>query len=97
MNIRKGFVGTNPYAPRLPIPQPCVDSKSIYLSHLDILYIFKDTRQVAKDYIEQLLPQLALQVPKDKLLKVYWTLPDNGYFEFDYNTKVLSYCSIEKK
>jgi hypothetical protein len=96
MNVRRGFVGTNPHAPRIRIPQVCVDSKTIYLSELDVLYLFKDTRQVASDYVEMLLPHLALQVPKDDLIKAYWTMPPNGWLEFDYSRKMLLYCSLEK-
>ena len=97
MFVRRGFVGTNPNAPRVPIPKPCYDARTIYLNELDILTIFKDRRDFAQKYVEEVLPQLALQVQKDKLLHVYKNLPDNGYFEFDYGTKVLSYCSLEKK
>lgn len=96
MNVKKGFLGTNPHAPRLPIPQICVEKKSVYLSQLDVLFLFKDTRPEAKQYIEMLLPQLAIQLPKDKLLEAFWKKPDSDWFEFDYTTKVLSYCSLEK-
>lgn len=97
MEVKRGFLGTNPNAPRLPIPQPCIDSKSIYLSATDVLYLFKDTRLVSKMYIEEILPQLAIQLPKDKLLEAFWKMPDNGWMEFDYTRKVLSYCFLEKK
>lgn len=97
MEVKKGFLGTNPNAPRLPIPQACIDSKSIYLSGLDVLYLFKDTRVIAKMYVEEILPQLAIQCPKDKLLEAFYKMPDNGWMEFDYKTKVLSYCFVEKK
>ena len=97
MQVKKGFLGTNPNAARIPIPQACIDSKSIYLSATDVLYLFKDTRMIARMYIEDILPQLCLQAPKDKLIEAFWKMPDNGYMEFDYTTKVLSYCSFEKK
>lgn len=97
MNTKRGFIGTAVNAPRLPIPQACLDSKTIYLSNMDVLYLFKDTRQVARDYIDLVLPQLALQVPKDKLLEGFWKTPESSWFEFDYTTKVLSYCFLEKK
>lgn len=97
MNVKRGFLGTNPNAPHIPIPQPCVDSKSIYLSATDVLYLFKDTRTIAKMYIEEILPQLCLQAPKEKLIEAFYKMPDNGWFEFDYATKVLSYCFLEKK
>ena len=97
MEVKRGFLGTNPNAPKIPIPQPCIDSKSIYLSDMGVLYLFKDTRTIAKMYIEEILPQLAIQLPKDKLIEAFWKIPDNGWFEFDYATKVLSYCFLEKK
>ena len=43
-----------------------------------------------------LLPQLALQIPKDKLLEAFWKMPDNAWMEFDYGRKVLSICFLEK-
>ena len=94
--LRRSVLGGNPNALRIPIPQTCVDSKTIYVSELDVLYLFKDTRQVARDYVEMLLPHLALQVPKDKLLEAFWKMPPNGWFEFDYSRKMLCYCSLEK-
>jgi hypothetical protein len=96
MNLRRKVLGTNPHAPRIPIPQTCVDSKTIYLSELDVLFLFKDTRQVARNYVEMLLPHLALQVPKDTLIEAFWKMPDNGWFEFEYTRKMLCYCSLEK-
>lgn len=96
MNVKRGFLGTNPNAPRLPIPQACVDAQTIVLNKLDCLCLFKDTRQVARDYIETILPQLALQIPADKLVEAFWKMPPNAWMEFDYGRKVLSICFLEK-
>ena len=94
--LRRGILGGNPNAPHIPIPQTCIDSKTIYLSDLAVLYLFKDTREAAARYVEMLLPHLAPQIPKDDLIKAYWTMPPNGWLEFDYARKVLRYCSLEK-
>lgn len=96
MRVKRGFLGTNPNAPRIPIPRACVDSRTIYINELDCLCLFKDTRQVARDYLEMVLPQLAIQLPKDKLIEAFWKMPDNAWMEFDYGRKVLSICFLEK-
>lgn len=96
MNVKRGLVGGNPSAPRLPIPQICQDSKTLYISELDVLFLFKDTRAEAARYVETLLPHLAPQVPSDLLISAYWKMPPNGWLEFDYVRKRLCYCSLEK-
>ena len=96
MKIKRGFLATSPNAPRIPIPRACVDSRTLYINELDTLCLFKDKRQVAQDYINQILPLLALQIPKDKLLEGFWSMPENAWMEFDYGRKVLSICFLEK-
>lgn len=97
MHVRRTFLGTNPNAPRIPIPKPCYDDRTIYLSLMDVLFLYKDKRDFAQAYVEKILPLLAVQISPDKLLMLYKNLPDNGHLEFDYSTKILSYCSLEKK
>lgn len=96
MNVRRGFLGTSPNGPRIPIPRVCLDSRTIYVNELDCLCMFKDTREVAKNYLEMILPLLAIQIPKDKLLEGFWKMPENAWMEFDYGRKVLSICFLEK-
>ena len=96
MKVKRGFLGTSPNAPRVPIPKACLDSRTIYVNDLDTLLLFQDTRDVARQYIEAVLPLLALQIPKDKLLEGFWSMPDNAWMEFDYGRKVLNICFLEK-
>lgn len=96
MRVKRGFLGTNPNAPRLPIPRACLLSQTIYINELDCLCLFKDTREYAKTYIEEILPQLAIQIPKDKLIEGFWKMPENAWMEFDYGRKVLYICFLEK-
>ena len=96
MRVKRGFLATSPNAPRIPIPRACLDSRTIYINELDVLCLFKDTREVARAYIETILPLLALQIPKDSLIATFWKMPDNAWMEFDYGRKVLSICFLEK-
>ena len=97
MEVTRHFVSTCINPPNLRIPTMCYDARTIYVNQMDILFLWKDKREIARQFLDGLLPILAPLVPRDALLTAFWTTPDNVWFEFDYRTKVLSYCSLEKK
>lgn len=96
MEVTRSFVSTCPNPPNLRIPKICYDARTIYVNQMDILHLCKDRREVARQFLEALLPLLAPLLHKDALLTAFWKTPDNSWFEFDYTTKVLSYCFLEK-
>ncbi len=97
MEIQKRFVSTCINPPQFQIPKMCYDSRTIYVNKMNILFLVKDRREGARQLLDALLPVLVPLSPPEKVREVFWNSPDSSWFEFDYSTKVLSYCSMEKK
>jgi hypothetical protein len=97
MELKRVQIGVYPTAKFGRIPQECIDARTITLNKMKVLSCFKDRRSFAVGYMSQLLAHLG--VPQsDKMLKwFYEEMPDNGYLEMNYETRVLSLCLLEKK
>lgn len=96
MDVKRVILGAHPNPVRRPIPAICEKARTVYLSQMQVLFLFKDRRPEAIAYLEALLPQLILGDGK-ALVKLFWEMPDSSWLEFDYGKRTLSLCSLEKK
>lgn len=100
MEVERKILGGNPAALIHPIPDMCAQTRTITLNKLKVLHIFRDRRTTAMDYINDTLPRLIIMdKPQiEKLKRWFWLeMPDNGYLEFDFGKKTLSFCLLKKK
>ena len=100
MEVQRKILGGNPAAQIHPIPDMCVQTRTITLSKLKILHIFRDRRPTAMAWINDTLPRLMImdKPAMDKFIHWFWVeMPDNGYLEFDFGKKTLSFCLLQKK
>ena len=79
------------------IPETCLKEKTITLNLMTQLHLFKDRRPEAVEYINGFLTHLGYP-NAEKLVSWFWNeMPDNGFLQFDYATKILCFCLIDKK
>lgn len=100
MEHRKVVLGGNPSAQIRPIPDMCVKDRTITLNKMKVLNIFKDRRPTAQAWINDAIPRLIIMDDhkKQKLVTWFWEeMPNNSWLEFDFGTKLLSLCVLEKK
>lgn len=100
MEHKKVVLGGNPSAQIRPIPDMCVQDRTITLNKMAVLNIFKDRRPTAQAWINDAIPRLIIMDDhkKQKLVTWFWEeMPNNSWLEFDFGTKLLSLCILEKK
>ena len=78
-------------------PQCCIDSKTICMDTFKTkLFLFRDTRPQALEYVEEILPTLIdTATKKEDAIKWYKSL-EHDWIEFDFTTNQLSLCSLKK-
>lgn len=97
MDFKRYYIGKYPNPMYGSIPEACLRDKTIYINNMHQLWLTKDRRPEAVDYINNIIPRLGCPFYQ-KLLSWFWNeMPDNGFLEFDYSTKVLCFCQIQKK
>ena len=99
MSAERVLLGGGPQ-PRLDIPIP-TDShrdRTIYMPITkDRLFLRKDTRGPARQYIYDVLPSLLVKNwTPEKATKWFYDLPDYSWLEFEVHTKLLYLCSLKK-
>lgn len=98
MEVRKVFVAKAISPLKKDPPRLCEQSKTIvYDTFKTKLYLFPDGRPEALEWVNEVLPTLLpLPTPREAVLPFYRSLKDQ-YLEFDWTTKTLYLCFLEKK
>lgn len=97
MEFKRFVIGKYPNPMYGVIPEQCLRDKTITLNQLTQLCITRDRRPEAIEFINGLIPRLGVPFAR-QLLEWFWNeMPDNGFLQFDYATKILCFCLIEKK
>jgi len=96
MNCQKTFLARAINPLRKDPPKSCIQDKTIvYDTFKNSLFLFKDTRPEAKEFVNLVLPTLTDTTTKpDDLLKLYNSM-DGQWLEFQYDTKILYLCSLK--
>ena len=95
MKITKVVIGGHPAPLRRPIPDSIAYRKTVTLNVLGQMNIFQDRNPDAIQWIEEILPSLMIGRPED-ILHRFWSMDSHSWWCFDYGTKTLSLCSLEK-
>lgn len=97
MEVKRTLIGNHPHPLIDPIPDMCVRDRTITLNKLKELRIFADRRPTARKWIDENIPRIFFGDSK-KLVSWFWNeLPANGWLEFDFGSKILYLCTLEKK
>lgn len=98
MEVKKTLIGNHPNPLIHPIPDMCVRDRTITLNKLKVLQIFPDKRPTAQAWINDTIPRIYFGNNPDKLINFFWCeMPSNGWLEFDFGSKILYLCTLEKK
>lgn len=98
MEVKKTLIGNHPNPFMKDIPDICVRDRTITLNKLKELRIFPDRRPSARAWINDVIPRIYFGNNPDKLINFFWNeMPSNGWLEFDFGTKTLYLCTLEKK
>jgi hypothetical protein len=95
MDVQRTILGQAMTPLTKAIPNQCHKARTIYESH-GVLFLFKDTRLEAQNYVREVLPTLWLiDDCVNKSMKLYNSL-DCQWLEYHSTTKLLFLCSIKK-
>lgn len=77
-------------------PKVCSDTKTInFDTFKTTLFLFKDTRKEAMEYVEEVLPTLVdTATSKEAAMRFYASL-DHQWLEFHYETNTLFLCCLK--
>lgn len=95
MKVKKVLIGANPSALRKPIPDKIAERKTVSINIMGEMKIFPDRSPDAIAWIEEIVPTLMIG-RREEILKQFWSMPTNSWWEFDYGRNTLSLCSLEK-
>lgn len=95
MDVQKTTLGRAMTPVIKAIPYQCSKARTIYESQ-GTLFMFKDTRLEAQNYVREVLPTLWLiENAVEKSMKLYNSL-EYQWLEYNSITKLLFLCSIKK-
>ena len=78
-------------------PQLCIDSKTICFDIFKSkLFLFRDTRPQALEYVEEVLPTLVDTITKKEDAMKWYKSLEHQWIEFDFTTNQLYLCSLKK-
>jgi hypothetical protein len=98
MECKRFVLGGNPGLNRIKkLPKVCVDDRTIYINEMKTLFIFKDIRPEAKQWIDETLPSFVTGISADVIRRAFWEMPQGCWYEYDFPRSQLSFSYLEKK
>jgi hypothetical protein len=97
MNIEKVIIAKAFKPLKKDPPMICSKEKTIgFDTFKRCLFMFKDSRRQAQDYIREVLPTMLMAENAEKTSMNLYNGLDGSYLEFDFTTNLLYLCSIKK-
>ena len=97
MNVEKKFIARAIEPLKKEPPSSCSKDKTINMDPTKTtLYLFRDSRKEAQEYVNLILPTLLDGQTKPDDLLAFYNKMEGQWLEFHYDTKLLYLCSLKK-